>query len=143
MRLRRVILLVAGSLAVIVAAALAYLVWVEHVTAPMLKDYGYYRWAHGRAPYQPECLLTFTRDDRFQQQFVGKPIDSMRPLFPGLHSGAGYDPGSYRGTTRRYYICRYTGTRFEDYWFDGTENDSGFCALVVDGKIRDFFYVKG
>jgi len=123
--------------------AVAYLLGTGQITRPMLTDYGYFRWTQGRAPLQPEYLSTFTRDYRFRQRFVGKPIEALRPFFPKLHAGAGYDPSSYRATNVRTFFSRYAGNRFEDYWLDGTQQEFGFCVLVVDGKIRDFFFVKG
>ncbi len=37
----------------------------------------------------------------------------------------------------------YSGKVFEDYWINGDENQFGYCVLVIDGIIRDFFFVKG
>jgi len=128
---------------ILAAMILAYLLTTTEITPHMLADYGYFRWAHGKAPITPEHLLAFERDYRFQQRFVGQSIESLRPFFPNLQAGAGYDPASYRATNVRSFIPRYAGNRFEDYWLEGTQQDFGFCVLVVDGKIRDFFFVKG
>jgi hypothetical protein len=113
------------------------------ITPAMIEDRGYYRWTRACGEFRGNYLETFKHDYRFHQQFIRKPIDSLRPLVPSLHSGAAYSSGSYRATNVRSLFPRYIGTRFEDYWLDGAQDDFGFCVLVVDGKVRDFFWVKG
>jgi hypothetical protein len=134
-----------GSVLLVVATALAHLLGTGQLTPYMLEDFGYLRWAHGKAPFQPAYLSAFTRDGRFRHRFLGQSIESLRPLFPGLHSGAGYDSASYRAVHVQSFFPDYSGSRFEDYWLDGVQHQgqSGFCALVIDGKIADFFWVKG
>ena len=127
----------------LVATLLAYLLGTSQVTPQMLTNYRYFRWAHGMADITPECLSAFERDRRFQQRFVGQPVEVLRHLFPKLHSGAAYAPDSYRASSVRLFFSRYAGNRFEDYWLEGTQQQFGFCVLVVDGKITDFFFVKG
>lgn len=143
MKARRVIWVSLGGLIILASMILAYFLGTGQITPHMLTDYGYYRWAKGWAQITPECLSAFERDARFQERFVGKSIEVLRPFFPKIHSGAGYDPSSYRATNVRSFFSRYVGNQFEDYWLDGTQQEFGFCVLVVDGKIRDFFFVKG
>ena len=112
------------------------------VTKEMIKDIGYFRWTHG-GPYRPEYVEAFERDYAFQRQFIGKPIASVKPLFPQLHSGATYHKGSYRAVNVSAYFSNYSGKVFENYWLGGEENHFGFCVLVIDGRIRDFIHVKG
>lgn len=142
MTTRRVICLF-GGLTLFVGAGFAFFLQTGQITRPMLRNYGYFRWAHGKAPFESEYLWTFTRAPLFQQRFLGKPIESLRPYLPKLQAGVNYDPNSYRATGIRGIRTRYEGTRFEDFWFDGTQQEFGFCVLVVDGKIRDFVLVKG
>jgi hypothetical protein len=127
----------------LLATVFACLLGTMRITPQMLTHYGYFRWANGMAEITPEYLSAFERDRRFQQRFIGEPIEALRPLFPKLHSGAAYEPDSYRASSVRLFFSRYTGNRFEDYWLEGTQQQFGFCVLVVDGRIKDFFYVKG
>ena len=104
---------------------------------------GYCLWVRGMVPLQPEYLSAFTRDYDFRQKFVGQPIEALRPFFPKLHSGTTYDPSSYRANGVQQWFTKDNGTKFEDFWLEGTQQDFGYCVLVVDDKIRDFFFVKG
>jgi hypothetical protein len=134
-----------GSALLASTTGFAHLFGTGRLTPHMVADYGYLRWAHGKAPFQPAYLSAFTQDARFRQRFLGQPIDSLRTLFPGLHSGAEYDPTSYRAVNVQSLFPRYNRNRFEHYWLDGTQHQQqfGFCVLVVDRKIVDFFWVKG
>ena len=143
MTARRVIWASLGGVIIMGALILAHFFGNGQITPHMLTDYGYFRWAHGRAEVTPEYLLAFERDPRLQQRFVGQSIEALRAFFPKIQAGAGYDPTSYRATNVRLFFSRYAGNRFEDYWLEGTQQEFGFCVLVVDGKIRDFFFVKG
>lgn len=113
------------------------------LTCEMAKDFGYYQWSRGAGTFKAEYLKIFMRDYRFRQRFVGQPISSLRLLFPNLHSGAAYDPGSYRARNVRGFFSHYPGLNYEDFWLGGIQNDFGSCVLVVDGRIADFFFVKG
>lgn len=104
---------------------------------------GYCLWTHGMVSLEPDYLLAFTRDFHFRQKFVGQPIEALHPFFPRLHSGTAYDPSSYRAFGVQQWFTKYKGTKFEDFWLEGTQQDFGYCVLVVDDKIRDFFFVKG
>jgi len=145
MTIRRSFWIALSGVLLALATALAHLLGTGQLTPHMMLDYGYLRWTHGKGPFQPVYLSAFTHDGRFRQVFLGKPIESLRPFFPSLHSGAEYDSTSYRAVNVRLFFSWYGGNRFEDYWFDNPEQQQqfGFCALVVDGKIADFFWVKG
>lgn len=140
---KRVIL---GSLPVLLIGLIGAAVYSfssGKLTREMVKDIGYYRWAHRTGPFKPHFIETFERDYRFRQRFIGQSIETLRPMFPRLHSGSGYSAKSYRAENVRTFFVRYPGTRHEDFWLDGSEDDFGYCVLVVDGKIADFFFVKG
>jgi hypothetical protein len=128
---------------ILVLVIVTYLLGTWKITPHMLTDSGYFRWAHGMAPFQPKYRSAFEHDYRLQQRFVGQSIESLRPLFPKLHSGAGYDPDSYRAKNVREFFSQSSGTRTEVYWLDGTQQEFGFGVLVKDGKIREFFPMKG
>lgn len=113
------------------------------LTWEMYKDPGYRRWALGEGAYNPEYFSTFLRDPPFRDSLVGRPIEVLKPLFPGLQSGANYRPSSYRAEGRRPYLARYAGSRVEDYWVDGTQHDFGLCVVAVDGRIKAFHLIKG
>ena len=141
--LKRSALICFSVLAISLIATVLHLFGSGRLTREMVKDFGYYRWTHGNAKFQPHYLETFERDYRFRQRFIGQSIESLRPLFPKLHSGRDYNPASYRGKNVRSFFSRYPGLRHEDFWLSGTEGEFGYCVLVVDGKIADFFFVKG
>jgi hypothetical protein len=113
------------------------------LTSEMAKHPSYLLWSKGFVKYRYTHLQCFTRDWTFRKQFVGKPIDALRPLFPNLHSGASYSPDSYRRRNVKGFLERVDGDTKEDYWLDDDQNADGYCVLVVDGKIRSFFFVKG
>jgi hypothetical protein len=100
-------------------------------------------WSAGLAKYKSQHLDAFTRDPKFRGRFIGRPIETLRPLFPNLHSGRMYSSDSYRHESVQGSLKRASGVTKEDYWLDGDENAFGYCVLVVDGKIHSFFFVKG
>ena len=141
--LKRCALTALCVLVFLTALLFVYLFGAGQLTREMVKDFGYYRWTHGAAQFQPHYLETFQRDYRFRQRFIGQSIESLRPLFPQLHNGADYATNSYRAKNVRLFFPEYPGTSHQDYWLGGTEDDFGYCVLIVDGKIRDFVLVKG
>jgi len=129
---------------ILLAALFAWLRHTGSITSEMITHPGYALWAHGSTTIQPDYIATFTRDDEFRQRLVGQPIEVLRPYFPKLHSGATYSPYSYRASGVQSMLDgKASGHRIEDYWVDGTEQNFDYCILVEDGKIRDFFFIKG
>lgn len=120
-----------------------YLSWSGILTWKMIREPGYRRWVYGSEAYKPEYFSMFMQDPPFRDSLVGRPIESLRPLFSELHSGANYRPSSYRAEGRQPYLALYAGSRVEDYWVDGTQHDFGLCVVVVDGKIKSFHLIKG
>jgi hypothetical protein len=113
------------------------------LTREMLKDHGYYLWAHGKGHYQPEYLAAFARDPRFRQRYFGQPVDTLHPLFPALYGGAPSDPDRLRAFNPGHeFPPRAAGARFGAYWLDSTQRGRTYCALLVDGRIADFFFVE-
>ena len=78
MRTHRVFWFSVVAAVMLVATLLAYLLGTSQVTPQMLTNYRYFRWAHGMADITPECLSAFERDRRFQQRFVGQPVEVLR-----------------------------------------------------------------
>jgi len=101
----------------------------------------YYLWAHGFYPLTESAYFAFTRDTEFQNELIGEPVESIQDLFPDLKSGATYEAGSYRNTYSE--TTDRQGKPVECYWLKGSKNEFGFCALVRDGLIVEFRYIKG
>ena len=102
----------------------------------------YWLWKHGKFPVVGTTFSAFTRDWEFQQSLIGRPIEDIRHLFPLMTTGLGYPANSYR------VLNRPTASPDECYWLatEAKENDAdqfGFCAIVRDGKIVKFTFVKG
>lgn len=108
----------------------------------MLKDRGYYLWAHGKGHYQQEYLATFARDPAFQRRFLGQPLDSLHPFFPSLFGGGYYDPDALRAINPGHSFPSYKGTPIQVYRLDSRQWGLTYCVLVVDGQIKDFFFVN-
>jgi hypothetical protein len=111
------------------------------LTVEMLKDRGYYRWAHGKGHYDSKYLSAFARDSRLQQRFVGEPVDSLHALFPRLWGGPGC---SIRPLKQLNAGHRFRSSRewYGSYWLDQTQHGLVYVALLVDGKVVDFCWVR-
>lgn len=101
----------------------------------------YYAWSRGYCSLSHDAYLAFKRDSEFQSELIGRPVDSIRHLFPDMNDGSDYRLGSYRS------LYRPTVDRqrqpVDYYWLKGSENDFGFCVLVKNGVIIEFRYIKG
>ncbi len=102
----------------------------------------YWLWKHGKFPVVGTTFNAFTRDWEFQQTFIGRPIEDLRHLFPLMTTGPDYPGNSYR------VLNRPTNGPGGCYWLEteeheGEANRFGFCAIVQDGKIVRFTFVKG
>lgn len=132
---------VARALVLLLVAACVHCYTSGWLTGQMLKDHGYYLWAHGKERYKPEYLAAFARDPRFRQRYVGHEVDSLHGLFPRLYGGARYDPDRLRALNPGHtFVPGNTGEPFQTYWLDQLQPGITYCVLVVDGKVADFFF---
>ena len=128
---------------VVAIALCAYWFASGGLTGQMLKDRGYYLWAHEQGRYKPEYLATFARDAALQRRFLGKPVDSLHRFFPWLYYGsARYDPDALRLINPGHSFPSYKGALVQVYRLDPGQWGLVYCVLVVDGQIKDFFFVK-
>jgi hypothetical protein len=113
------------------------------LTREMLKDHGYYLWAHGEGQYQPKYLEAFAHDPWFRRRYVGQPVDTLHGLFRWLYGGAPCDPDSLRAFNPGHsFPPRKAGSRYGAYWLDSSQRGMTYCAMLEDGKIIDFFFVE-
>jgi len=139
---RQQITLLAEVLAVALIALCAYWFATGRLTAQMVKDRGYYLWTHEQAPYKPEYAALFARDPIFQRRFLGKPVDSLHPFFPWLYNGiARYEPDALRLINPGHSFPSYKGAEIRVYRLDFVRGRLVYSVLVVDGQIKDFFFV--
>lgn len=139
---QRITLAVEG---VVLALAIfcVYLFVSGWLSGPMLGDRSYYLWAHEQAPYKPEHLVTFAHDPAFRSHFLGKPADSLHRFFPWLYWGsARYDPEALRAINPGHSFASYKGAQIQVYRLDSFQSGRVYSVLVVDGQIRDFFFVE-
>ena len=135
-------LLITG-LALLLLATSIYLFASGRLTGEMLKDHGYYLWVRGKGRYEPRYVAAFARDSRFQRRFFGQAVDSLHPFFPELFGGPRYDPEAFSVVNKGHVLPRFkAGTRIQTYRLGTSESGLSYCALVVDGEVRDFFFVN-
>jgi hypothetical protein len=135
--------LAVGGLALLFLAAGIYGFASGRLTGEMLKDHGYYLWARGQNRYEPRYLAAFARDSRFQRRFCGQAVDSLHALFPELFGGPRYDPDAFSGVNPGHSLPRFkAGTPVQVYRLGYTGSGLSYCALVVDGEVRDFFFAN-
>jgi hypothetical protein len=113
------------------------------LTPEMLKDHGYYRWAHGEGSYEQKYVAAFARDPRFRQRFIGQPLDSLHRFFPQVRDGPAYDPARFRAMNGgREFPSSIRGGWLALYWLGryqpGATNT--YCVLIIDGKVAEFLF---
>ena len=116
------------------------------ITREMVQIPGYYRWTKCRGALNSDVYAAFTRDRRFQETLIGRPIQTIQPLFPRITTGAEYPEGSYRAKNR---LTEWPpGRPATCYWLNGEEDENhgyqfGYCVLARDGMIVGFTWIKG
>jgi hypothetical protein len=138
----RPILLWAGGVVALLAVVVICLYVSGWLTGEMLKDRGYYLWTHRKGGYEQKYLEAFARDSRFQHRFMGEALDSLKAYFPHLYGGGGYNPEKLRKTNPGRDFPLYKGARLQVYWLDASQWGRTYCVLVLDGEIKDFFFVE-
>ena len=140
---RRPIRLIVGGLALLLLAISIYLFASGRLTSEMLKDHGYYLWARGKSRYETRYVAAFARDSSFQRRFFGQAVDSLHPFFPELYGGPRYDPDAFSIVNQGHPLLRFkSGTQVQTYRLGTSESGLSYCALVVDGEVRDFFFAN-
>lgn len=112
------------------------------MTSVMRTHPRYYLWSRGFISASEDIHAAFTRDTEHQKSLMGQPIEALRRLFPDMQDGTHYSADSYRG----FFATRtdLPGRPITCYWLmGGTEDDWGYCAIVRQGRIMDFQFVKG
>jgi hypothetical protein len=107
----------------------------------MLKDLGYYHWARGEGQYRLDYMTAFARDHKLQKTFYGQPVDSLHPFFPHLYGVRRFDPAALQPINPGHSFPRTEGHRVQTYCLDSWPGGRVYCVLVLDGDIRDFFFM--
>jgi len=140
---RQQIQLSIGVLTLLLLSAAVFWFASGRLTGEMLKDHGYYVWTRGNGGYQTQYLDAFARDSLFQRRFLGLPVDSLHAYFPELYGGPRYDPDAFSVVNKGHTLPRFKpGTPVQSYRLGYSSRGLTYCALVVDGDVRDFFFAN-
>lgn len=146
--------LIGLTLLLIVGTAwITYICITRPITHEMVHIEGYYKWTQGEGTLTHPIFLAFTRDGRFRESLRGTSTNWLHSRFPHITNGKEYPDDCYRSENSP--KKSYGGVEPDEIlWLNGYKLNpaeegalegvnSGYCALIKEGKILEFRWVKG